>query len=92
MTEPHGTPDPGAADGNTGPGGAGTEILLTLPTASAAPADPDPAAPHPTNSTDFVMKTHVTGPIRAENPTLSVESVRPDPVQPDEADADGSRS
>ncbi|MCI4656306.1 ATP-binding protein [Cryobacterium zhongshanensis] len=82
----------GSALVRPGPGGAGTEILLTLPTASAAPAVPDPAAPHPTNSTDFVMKTHVTGPIRAENPTLSVESVRPDPVQPDEADADGSRS
>ncbi|MDY7541710.1 MULTISPECIES: PspC domain-containing protein [unclassified Cryobacterium] len=66
-----------------GPGGAGTEILLTLPTASAAP--------DLTNSTDFLMKTHVTGPIRVENATISVELVREEPVQPDEADVDGSR-
>jgi hypothetical protein len=67
-----------------GPGGAGTEILLALPTASAAP--------DLTNSTDFPMKTHVTGPIRAEDTTISVEAVRPEPVQPDATDADGSRS
>jgi len=58
----------GSALVRPGPGGAGTEILLTLPAASAAP--------DLTNSTDFLMKTHVTGPFRAENPKISVELVR----------------
>jgi len=84
----------GSALVRPGPGGAGTEILLTLPAASAVP---DSAAPHLTNSTDFLMKTHVTAPNRAENPTISVELVRPQPVDPGPvhpgaADAEGSRS
>ncbi|MEC5152046.1 PspC domain-containing protein [Cryobacterium sp. GrIS_2_6] len=79
----------GSALVRPGPGGAGTEILLTLPTATA-PADP--ALPHPTNSTDFVMKMHVSGSETAENPKNSVESVHPDPAWPAAADADGSRS
>ncbi|MEB0287964.1 PspC domain-containing protein [Cryobacterium sp. 10S3] len=71
-----------------GPGGAGTEILLTLPT---APAPADPALPHPTNSTDFVMTTHLSGPETIEDPKNSVEAVHPDRTLPAAADADGSR-